>query len=177
MATRERTARAAAGANLMRVNFAMARLGRHDLVVRGAAMFVIMTAAVLLKFVPPESVSWLPIRTSCGAASGLPCLFCGTTRALHHLLNGELRQALYFNWLALPVAAAFGALAFQLAAELVARRRLLLPLRRVRLTPQSLAAGLAVIFALWVVQVSLAVRFHKHELLNPEGPLYALFLK
>src|SRR2546430_14323962 len=46
--------------------------------------------------------SWLPLYTSCGAITGLPCIFCGTTRALHHLLHGDLRGALYYNWLAFP---------------------------------------------------------------------------
>ena len=33
------------------------------------------------------------------------------------------------------------------------------------------------LFALWTLQVYLAVSQHKHELLNPRGPLYALFVR
>ena len=67
--------------------------------------FVFGVAAVLatLRVIDPESTAWFPFRTSCGAVTGLPCLFCGTTRAMHYLLNGEVARAIYFNWLAIPL--------------------------------------------------------------------------
>jgi len=34
--------------------------------------------------------------------SGLPCLFCGGTRATQALLRGQWEQAFYYNWLAFP---------------------------------------------------------------------------
>jgi hypothetical protein len=40
-----------------------------------------------------------------------------------------------------------------------------------------ISASLAVVFCLWALQVYLAVSQRKTELLNPRGPLYALFVK
>lgn len=144
---------------------------------RAAVLIVMGVLAFGLRFIEPGALSWLPLRTSCGAASGLPCIFCGMTRALHHLLLGDLPLALYFNWLALPIAVCAFVLAIKLAVEIVTRRHLVLPLPRVRITPRSLGVAVVALVALWLLQVGLAVGFHKHELLNRNGALYALFLK
>ncbi|HEX8679137.1 MAG TPA: DUF2752 domain-containing protein [Chthoniobacterales bacterium] len=129
-----------------------------------------------LRAVEPGTPGWLPVRTSCGAISGLPCLFCGMTRAMHHLLNAEFGRALYLNWLVLPLAVAGFVMSAKLAAEITLGRRFSLALPRVSLTPRSTAAALVMLFALWAVQASLAIAFRKHELLNPNGLLYSLFL-
>ena len=142
---------------------------------RVAALYAIVSAGVGLWLFEPQSLGWLPLRTSCGAASGLPCLFCGMTRAIHHLLNGELARAFYLNWLAFPFVIVAAGIALKLVAEVITSRRVFLPLPGFRLTPRALAVGLVTIVALWILQVSLAVRFEKHELLNPKGPLYSLF--
>jgi len=114
------------------------------------------------------------------------------TRALHHLLNGELGRALYFNWLAFPFAAAALFIAAGLGAEIVTARRFLPRTVTSSAGPDSLceartvarrrsarrwAVAVAVLFGLWLVQVSLAVAQHKQELLNPRGPLYALLVR
>src|SRR5256886_2837558 len=68
-------------------------------------IFVLAATAAffVLHFVDPVMAgSWAPVRTSCGVITGLPCIFCGMTRALHLLLNGDFGGALYFNWLAFP---------------------------------------------------------------------------
>ena len=41
----------------------------------------------------------------------------------------------------------------------------------------NLRFHLAALLALWSLQVYLAVSQHKTELLNPNGPLYALFVR
>lgn len=135
-------------------------------------------AGALLTFTVIDSVSvgrwsWLP--TSCGAVTGLPCVFCGLTRALHYLCVGEFSRALYFNWMAFP------AVALALAAIGVAAFELAMRARVVRIhiviSPRLIGATFATIAALWVLQVYLAVHNHKAELLNPRGPLYALFVR
>ena len=72
------------------------------------AGFLTGMAGLILGFraIDPASLSGLPLRMSCGAVTGLPCIFCGTTRALHHLLLGHFARALYFNWLSLRLVAA-----------------------------------------------------------------------
>ncbi len=149
-------------------------LGRTSLALRAGALFTLAVGALLLRALPPASFGWL--RPTCGAVTGLPCIFCGTTRALHHLLAGDFSRALYFNWLAFPVALAGLLLGFKLALELALRRQLSLG-GNFRLTPRQLAGGLAGLVALWIFQVALALAGGKHELLNPAGPLYALFVR
>ncbi|MDQ6655544.1 MAG: DUF2752 domain-containing protein [Verrucomicrobiota bacterium] len=143
---------------------------------RGGALLATALAALLLRVIDPATLTWLPLRTSCGAATGLPCIFCGTTRALHHLLAGDIAQALYFNWIAFPVAAAAIVAAVNFALELSLRRRVFrLPV--FDFTPRRTGAVAVALVALWIFQVTLAVTLHKRELLNPNGVLYAFFVK
>jgi hypothetical protein len=126
--------------------------------------------------VDPQMAKWLPFPMSCSAITGVPCIFCGMSRALHLLLNGQFSRALYFNWLAFPFLAMVGLVIALLAIEIVQRRRIL-NINILPATPQRLTIiGLSVV-VLWMLQVFLAVSQHKQELLNPRGPLYALFVR
>src|SRR6184192_3309697 len=134
-------------------------------------------ALLLLRCIDPVLAgSWLPFHPSCGAITGLPCIFCGMTRALHLLLNGNFVGAIYFNWLAFPFLAAVIFLIALFAIE-IARRRVIWRSSVVfSMTQRRLTAfGLGVLL-LWTLQAYLAVSQHKHELLNSRGPLYALFV-
>src|SRR5438045_5025387 len=71
---------------------------------------------VLLVVDPVFAANWMPLPASCGAITGLPCIFCGMTRALHLLLNGDFGGALYFNWLAFPF---LGAVVFLVAVYII----------------------------------------------------------
>ncbi len=145
---------------------------------RWLALALLPGSALLLRAMPAEGLpAWIPFATSCGEITGLPCIFCGMTRALHLLFQGEFARALYFNWLAFPAVAALGALFLLLLAEVVSGRNLLIRLPRLHLTRRSLSGVLAGLFLLWSLQVYLAVTQHKHELLNPAGPLYSLVVR
>ncbi|MDQ6622431.1 MAG: DUF2752 domain-containing protein [Verrucomicrobiota bacterium] len=161
----------------MRIVFEQVRLNARALWWRGSAFVGMTSALVALRAIEPGSLAWLPLPISCGAATGLPCIFCGTTRGLHHLLRGEFGRALYFNWLCYPLAAFLCLLGAKLLLEVFLRRRLIAPLPRFSLTPRSVTLALSGVCALWIVQVSLALALHKHELLNPHGPLYVLFVR
>lgn len=150
------------------------RLSPDELFVRGGVLLSLVLFAAGLRLIRPEMLAWLPFRTSCGAATGLPCIFCGMTRALHHLLNGEFVQALYFNWIAFPFCAFIILATLRLGAELILQRHIPLSLPALRVTPRTFASGAAVLFTLWILQVWLALCQHKGELLNPNGVLYAL---
>lgn len=137
-----------------------------------------LAALLLLRWIDPVVAgSWLPFHPSCGAITGLPCIFCGMTRALHLLLNGNFVGAIYFNWLAFPF---LGSVIFLIAlfAIEIARRRVIwrssvvLSMTRRRLT----VFGLGVLL-LWTLQAYLAISQHKYELLNSRGPPYALFVR
>jgi uncharacterized protein DUF2752 len=144
-----------------------------------ASYLALLPAALLaLAFLQPNPLpGWFPFPTSCGAITGLPCIFCGTTRALHHLLHGEFSRALYYNWLAYPLLAGALFLAATNALELLLDRNLLACLPRPRLTRVSLGGLAAGLVLLWSFQVYLAVSQHKTELLNPRGPLYSLVVR
>ncbi|MEP6709993.1 MAG: DUF2752 domain-containing protein [Verrucomicrobiota bacterium] len=134
-------------------------------------------ALLLRGFEPGLIASWAPFRTSCGAITGLPCLFCGLTRALYNLLNGEFGRALYFNWLAFPIAAGAFFLFAMSAMELALGRRFFVVLPVFRMTPRTISIGATILVSLWMLQVYLAVSHNKRELLNPAGPLYTWFVK
>jgi Protein of unknown function (DUF2752) len=144
--------------------------------------FAFITSAsatlLLLRCIDPVVAgSWLPFHPSCGAITGLPCIFCGMTRALHLLLNGDFIGAIYFNWLAFPFLGAIIFLITLFAIEIAKRRvnwRLCVSLRVTRRRLTVFGLGLLL---LWTLQTYLAVSQHKHELLNPGGPLYALFVR
>ncbi len=141
------------------------------------ALIILPAVLFLLRNVRPDGLrTWLWIP-SCGAVTGLPCIFCGTTRALHFLLNGDFSRALYFNWLAFPLVAVTAMLIILLVAELLLGCNYLARLPTIRFTRASLGGLFAGLLLLWCLQVYLALSQHKHELLNPTGPLYSLILR
>ncbi|HEY0369417.1 MAG TPA: DUF2752 domain-containing protein [Chthoniobacterales bacterium] len=158
----------------MRIALDQNRLRVSDIALRLGLLAVVALFALVLRNVDPAAS---PLHPSCGALTGLPCIFCGTTRALHHLLNGNFARALYFNWLAFPVALLGVAMCARGAAEIILHRKVLIPLPNVKLSGRSVAAAGACIVALWIFQVSLAVGMHKHELLNPRGVLYQALVR
>src|SRR5437899_11830642 len=93
------------------------------LVPRFAFIMSASAALMLLGCIDPVVAgSWLPFHPSCGAITGLPCIFCGMTRALHLLLNGDFIGAIYFKWLAFPFFGAIICLIVLFAIEIAKRR-------------------------------------------------------
>src|SRR3989440_5479629 len=113
-------------------------------------------ALLLLRCIDPVLAdSWLPFHPSCGAITGLPCIFCGMTRALHLLLNGDFSGAIYFNWLAFPSLGVAVLLIALFAVEVTKRRVIvnlstILPVTFGRLTVIGLC-----LFLLWTSQAYL----------------------
>jgi hypothetical protein len=154
------------------------RLGLREKRWRIVNLALLPAAFAALFFADPGSLpKWFPFATSCGAVTGLPCIFCGTTRGLHHLLHGEFGRALYFNWLAFPLLAGALALFLVHALELLLGRNVRARVPRIGLTRLSLGGLFAGLVMLWCLQVYLAVSQHKTELLNPHGPLYSLVVR
>ena len=145
---------------------------------RFAFIMSALATLLLLRWIDPVAAgSWLPFHPSCGAITGLPCIFCGMTRALHLLLNGNFVGAIYFNWLAFPFLGAVIFLIALFAIEIARRRVIWMSSVVLSMTRRRLAVfGLGVLL-LWTLQAYLAVSQHKHELLNSRGPLYALFVR
>jgi hypothetical protein len=78
------------------------RAGLLLLAVAGVAAGVYVLAVV-----PPTEDSLYP-RCMFHALTGLHCPGCGTTRALHALLNGRIEQALVYNSLAFIIVPVVG---------------------------------------------------------------------
>ena len=156
------------------MQIASEKLGGRAWWLRVAALLAIVCAALALRAFDPLTFPHLPWQRSCGAITGLPCIFCGTTRALHHLLNGNFARALYFNWIAFPFALLVFAQSARLMIEIISRRQIIIPLPKITFTAGKVAAFAACVFALWIFQVSLAVGLHKHELFNPRPMIKGL---
>ncbi len=146
--------------------------------VRGVILLAFPALLLALAGFSPDAVpASFPFATSCGSMTGLPCIFCGATRAMHYLLHGEFGRALYYNWLVYPFLAGVCAILFLIALELLLDRNLLARLPRPHMTRNSIGALAAGVVLLWSFQVYLAVSQHKTELLNPRGPLYSLVVR
>ena len=97
---------------------------------------------------------------------GLPCPFCGGTRAMHCLLAGDWRSALYFNWLAFPVLLGGLGLIVVLLWELLAKHKISHPFKVNRRWMLLLACFLG---GSWFWHIFLALSIPKPELLNANG--------
>jgi hypothetical protein len=145
---------------------------------RFVSLALLPAALGAIGFVEPGSLPrWFPFATSCGAITGLPCIFCGTTRGLHHLLHGEFGRALYYNWLAFPLLVGALGLAGLNALEVALNRNFLARLPRPRLGRAHWSALAVGFVLLWCFQIYLVVSQHKTQLLNPHGPLYSLIVR
>lgn len=153
------------------------RLSRAQIQWRAAILAGITGGLILLRAIDASKMpGWLGSSVSCGAATGVPCLFCGVTRGLHYLLNGDFSRALYLNWLTFPIFLALAVFSALLFLELTTKRRIAWPFAKLRVTPRGIFVCAVALVLLWTVQVGLAVSQHKRELLNPAGPLYSLFV-
>ena len=114
-----------------------------------------------------------PLFLTCGfhAASGLPCLFCGGTRAARAILHGDLRAALYLNALAFPALALVAGTFFVLLAEAVAGHPLAPWKTRFRRLNRFAPALIALALAWWVFHIYIALRTPKPELVDFRNPV------
>ena len=111
----------------------------------------------------------------CGfhALSGLPCLFCGGTRAVRAILHGDLQAAIYLNPLAFPALALVVATVVVLLIEAAAARSLVpwedFVRRFGRIAPVLVLPALG----FWVIHIYLALRTPKPELVDFHNPIAA----
>ena len=148
------------------------RLDQRKFRAIAAAVIVAMLAgAAVLPLAPPSRFSSGLPTCVLKSATGLPCPFCGGTRATQALLRGDLGRALYLNAAALPAVVTFVTAALVLGWEamrgravgdwdaLVRRLRSLLPIM----------AALLCIY--WLVHLMNALRGPKSELVDLENPI------
>jgi len=132
------------------------------------AVSALIFSLLLLKSLNP-SLPALP----CGfkVLTGLPCLFCGGTRAACAALRGDFAYSLYLNALSIPLLASILLLAFVSALEITRGRPFAdwhsLSRPFFKLWP----ALILLLLACWAVHLILALRIPKPELLNPDNPI------
>ena len=105
--------------------------------------------------------------------SGLPCLFCGGTRAVSAILDGNPQSAVYLNVLAFPVLALAGIVVCVFLIEAVAGR-LIGPWEKIfrqlnRLAPLLLLPAVA----WWAFHIYSALITPKPELVDLRNPIAA----
>lgn len=95
----------------------------------------------MVYMVDPTEAVWMP-KCPWHALTGLDCPSCGSTRALHHILHGELIRGLEYN----PMAPVLWILAAMLIAVCAFRPQL-----RASATVRLLAGAYIVVYIVWGV--------------------------
>lgn len=126
----------------MRAGFDVRRLSA------GLALAVAGGGATVLFFVDPAAGAWFLPPCPLRALTGLECPGCGSTRAVHSLLRGDLGGALAFNPLLVVYLPAVGLFLADRAHVLAGGRGLPTP----RLAPWSIWALLGVICGFWLMR-------------------------
>ncbi len=145
---------------------------------RGMRMAVAVLLAtgflVLALFDPARGAPFPRLECPFHATTGLPCLFCGATRACHAALNGDIPRAAGLNMLAFPVLAVGLMVGSILLAEAIAGRPLL-PWPSVLNFLKRAAPVMGILAVLWwAPHVLLAVRSANPGLVDPQKPPAAL---
>lgn len=147
------------------------RLDQRKFRATAAALIVAMLAgAAVLPLAPQSRFSGLPACVL-KSATGLPCPFCGGTRATQALLRGDLARALYLNAAALPAVVTFVTAALVLGWEAMRGRAVGdwdTFVRRLRSLLPIMAALLCIY---WLVHLMNALRGPKSELVDLENPI------
>lgn len=95
----------------------------------------------MVYMVDPSEAVWMP-KCPWHALTGLDCPSCGSTRALHHMMHGELARGLEFN----PMAPVLWILAAMLIVVYASR-----PDRRASTSVRLLAGIYIVVYIVWGV--------------------------
>ena len=130
----------------------------HRLIFISGLVLLASAAVVLYLFNPATTKLWLPCPFH--ALTGLHCPGCGSVRAAHQLLHGNVLAALGYNPL-MVLAAPFVGYAFISYGVSAARRR---PMTGVAVSASWAWALLAVVLAYWVLR---NVPLHPFALLAP----------
>lgn len=71
-------------------------MSRHKVIVIAATVFIVVAIAVLMTVVDPMQAQWFP-KCPSKYVTGYDCPGCGTSRALHALMHGDVAAAWHFN--------------------------------------------------------------------------------
>lgn len=130
------------------------RLLRAERISRMAALLAAMAVAVGLALLDPSATALNRFTCPFLAITGLPCPFCGLTRATHHLLNGDWSRSWSLNPLAFPIALILLALAGRTIVEVATGRRAR-PILSLNAAGAMVLAAIIVIH--WTIRIQRAV--------------------
>lgn len=141
----------------------------HRRLVRGAIFALVLAGGFVLSYCiavfPPNDQSFYP-RCQLHSLTGLHCPGCGTTRAVHSLLNGQVEQAIAWNPIALIVVPVL-AIALIRSLWSWAWERPAKPMRR---SPAWIAAVIGTILILFGILRNVPIepfsRLAPHEIVN-----------
>ncbi len=137
----------------------------------GLAAGIFLTLAFLALPHPESRLPILPCAFH--AISGLPCLFCGGTRAVCAILHGDVHLALYLNAIAFPALGLIAVILLILLIEAAAGRTLApwekLLSRIGPFAPVMILIGVA----WWLPHIYLALSTPKPELVDFRNPIAA----
>ena len=74
---------------------------RNSLIVTGFFIVIAIIGLILVKKYNPEEESFF-IPCVFNKITGLKCPGCGMTRAMHYLVNGNLKKAVWYNIMIVP---------------------------------------------------------------------------
>jgi hypothetical protein len=133
---------------------------------------VVLIACAALAVCLPVLKDLLP-SLPCGfkGLTGLPCLFCGGTRAATAALHGDFEYSLYLNALSIPVLAAIMLLASVCAWEILRGRPIAQWQTISRPCIKFLPLVLVLLLAWWSLHMVSALRTPKPELVDPDKPI------
>jgi hypothetical protein len=110
------------------------------------------------------------------SVTGLPCGFCGGTRAVRSLVNGDWDRAMYLNPLAVVVVFVGVPVFLLLIVEALSGRRFLPPFNNTsRVILLSMVAVVILPWSYWHART--ALKTPKSELVNFEHPVVKFFLR
>lgn len=107
------------------------------------------------------------------AISGLPCLFCGGTRAVRAILHGDFQAAAYLNALAFPALFFLVSAISALSIEAVTGHSLAPWEQLFRRISRFAPAVLLFAAVWWIIHICLALGTPKPELVNLKNPIAA----
>lgn len=64
-------------------------------------LLIAIMGIVLVKVYNPEEVFFIPCMLN--KLTGIKCPGCGMTRSVHYLVNGNIKQAIWYNLMLIPI--------------------------------------------------------------------------
>lgn len=144
----------------------------------GRLLFFVCLAGLVawLIFWPLPKAVPSPAFCAFHSMTGLPCAFCGGTRAVRSMVAGDFERAFYLNPMAVAVVIVGGPILLLLVAEALRGRRFLPPFNNtIRVALLSLAAIILLPWTYWHART--ALKTPKTELVNFEHPVVKFFLR